>query len=149
MASPASVGRLVLDLIFAVFLINGLLICAALLAALVAWIGGGDQSGMGAFAIGMSAVLPSILAWLASGIRAFMKPRVPDVRLGAALATVHLLLWAVVVGLGNFGNISGPPPGWLIAMPIIGTVCYGIAVTGLALRWFFVRRRLPLEEIPA
>ena len=144
MTPQGQAGRLGLDLIFALFLVNGLIICAAIVAALVAWAGKGDRAGMGVFALGMSAVLPSIVAWLASGARAFMRPRVPDVRLGAALATVHLLLWVALVVLGNFSGLSNPP-GWLIAAPIVGTACYGLAVTWLALRWFFVRRRQPLE----
>jgi hypothetical protein len=139
----SQISRFGLDLIFAVFLINGLLICAAIVAALLAWAGNGDESGMGVFALAMSAVVPSLLAWLASGIRAFLRPRVADVRLGATLATIHLLLWAVLMILGAFSSIS-KPPGWLIAAPVVGTGCYGIAATWLALRWFLVRRhRLP------
>ena len=148
MTGPVPAGRLGLDLIFAIFLINGLLICAALLAAIVAWSGSGDRSGMGVFAIAMSAVLPSLVAWVASGIMAMMKPRVPDVGLGAALATIHLLLWAALLVLGNFSDISRPP-GWLILLPVIGTACYGFAATWLALRWFLVRRRRPLEQVTA
>jgi hypothetical protein len=146
MTGPVPAGRLGLDLIFAVFLINGLLICAALLAAIVSW--SGDRSGMGVFAIAMSAVLPTLVAWVASGIRAMMKPRVPDLGLGAALATIHLLLWAALLVLGNFSDISRPP-GWLMLLPVVGTACYGLAATWLALRWFFVRRRRPLEQVTA
>jgi hypothetical protein len=133
-----------LDLIFALFLVNGLLICGAIVAALLDWGKTREGAGMGAFALGMSAVLPSLVAWLASGIRAFMRPRVPDVRLGAVLATVHLLLWVLLIALGNFSGISNPP-GWVIAAPVVGTACYGLAVTWLALRWFFVRRRQVLQ----
>ncbi len=148
MPPPGAGGRLGLDLIFAVFLVNGLLICAALLAALVTWGRSGEGSGMGVFAIAMSAVLPSLVAWFASAIRAIMKPRVPDVRLGAGLATVHLLLWAMLIALGNFSGISQPPD-WVVALPLVGTACYGVAVTWLALRWFFVRRRQSFEQVPA
>jgi hypothetical protein len=138
--TPASAGRLGLDLIFAVFLVNGLLICGAIVAALLAWAGSGDPTGMSVFALAMSAVLPSLVAWIASGIRAFTRPRIADVRLGAVLATVHLLLWVALMALGASGAISRPPD-WLLAAPIVGTACYGIAVTWLALRWFLVRRR--------
>jgi hypothetical protein len=138
--SPTPVGRLGLDLIFAVFLISGLLICGAVVAALLAWAGSGDPTGMSTFALATSAVLPSIVAWIASGIRAFTSPPVPDIRLGAALATVHLLLWVILIALGASGAVSRPPD-WLLAGPVVGTVCYGIAVTWLALRWFLGRRR--------
>jgi hypothetical protein len=141
-------GRRGLDLIFGIFLVNGLVICAAILAALAAWAGQGDDAGMGAFALGMSAIVPSIVAWIASGVRALMRPRVADVQLGAALATLHLLLWAALVVLGSTSG-GAEPPGWLIATPIVGTACYGIAVTVLALRWFFVRRRAHSTQAPA
>lgn len=148
MTSQAPVGRLGLDLIFALFLINGLLICGAIVAVILDRGRTGEGVGMYAFALGMSAVLPSIIVWLASGIRAFLHPRVADVQLGAVLATVHLLLWVVLVILGNFSGISNPP-GWVIAVPLVGTGCYGLAVTWLALRWFFVRRRQVAQQAAA
>ena len=140
MASQALVGRRGLDVVFAVFLVSGLLICAAIIAAIATFTGMGDKSGMGAFALGMSALLPSILAWLVGGIRSFVRPKDAEVGLAAALATVHLFLWGVLIGLGNFSDIP-TPPGWLLAIPIVGTACYGVVATWLALRWFLVRRR--------
>ncbi|HET6778590.1 MAG TPA: hypothetical protein VFH26_06855 [Gemmatimonadales bacterium] len=140
MAFQAPVGRRGLDVVFAVFLLSGLLICATIVAAIATYAGKGDKSGMGAFALGMSALLPSILAWVVGGIRSFMRPKDAEVRLAAALATVHLFLWVMLIALGRFSDMSGPP-GWLLATPIVGTACYGVVVTWLALRWFLVRRR--------
>jgi hypothetical protein len=140
MTSQAPGGQRGLDIVFAVFLVSGLLICAAIVAAIATYTGMGDKSGMGAFALGMSALLPSIVAWLVGGIRSFMRPKDTDVRLAAALATVHLLLWGMLIGLGNLSDISSPS-GWLLAIPLVGTACYGVVATWLALRWFLVRRR--------
>jgi hypothetical protein len=132
--------RFGLDLVFALFLVNGLLICAAIATTLVTWGARGEGSGMGVFALATSAIAPSLLAWVVSGIRAFMKPPVPDVQLGAALATAHLLLWAMLLVLGASGAVSSPS-GWLLGAPVVGTAAYGLAVTWLAARWFLVRRR--------
>jgi hypothetical protein len=132
--------RLGLDLVFALFLVNGLLICAAIAAALVTWGARGEGTGMGVFALATSAIAPSLLAWVVSGIRAFMKPAVPDVRLGAVLATAHLLLWALLLALGASGAVASPS-GWLLGAPVVATAAYGLAVTWLAVRWFLVRRR--------
>ena len=140
MATEAPAGRRGLDLVFGVFLASGLLICAAIVAAVAAYAGKSDMSGMYAFALGMSALLPSIVAWVVGGIRSFMRPKDGDVRLAAALATVHLFLWSLLLALGNFSGISRPP-GWLLAAPVVVTACYGIVATWLALRWFLVRRR--------
>ncbi len=140
MMSHGRAGRLVLDAVFALFLVNGLMIGATILAAIAALRSSADDPWIGVFALGMSTMLPSILAWLASGIRSFMTPPDGDVRLGAALATAHLLLWALLAALGALGDIS-TPSGWLLAIPMLGTGCYGAAATWLALRWFFRRRR--------
>lgn len=140
MAFQAPVGQRGLDVVFAVFLLSGLLICATIIAAIATFAGKGDESGMGVFALGMSALLPSILAWLIGGIRSFMRPKDAEVRLAAALATVHLFLWVMLIALGRFSDLSSPP-GWLLATPIVGSACYGGVATWLALRWFLVRRR--------
>jgi hypothetical protein len=140
MVAQGRAGRLVLDAVFALFLINGLMIGATILAAIAGLRSGAGDPWIGAFALGMSTMLPSILAWLASGIRSFVSPPDRDVRLGAALATAHLLLWALLAALGRLGDIS-TPSGWLLAIPMLGTACYGVAATWLALRWFFQRRR--------
>ena len=68
--------RLGLDLVFALFLVNGLLICAAIATALVTWGSRSEGSGMGVFALATSAIAPSLFAWIVSGIGAFMKPAV-------------------------------------------------------------------------
>lgn len=140
MVSHTSAGRLGLDLVFALFLINGLMIGATILAAIAALASREDDPWMGVFALGMSSLLPSILAWLVSGVRSFMTPRDPDVRLGAILATAQLLLWALLAALGAVSGMS-TPSGWLLATPMLVTGCYGVAATWLALRWFFYRRR--------
>jgi hypothetical protein len=127
-------------LVFAAFLVNGLLICVTVIAAIIVFARQSDDSGMGVFALAMSTVVPSILAWLVSAIRAFLRPRDREVQLGAALATGHIFLWLLLIALGNFSGISHPP-GWLIATPMVGTACYGVAATWLAARWFLVRRR--------
>jgi hypothetical protein len=146
MVSQFPAGRLSLDVVFALFLVNGLLICATVLAAIAALASRDDDRWMGVFALGMSTLLPSILAWLASGVRSFMRPKDAGVRLGATLATAQLLLWAVLVALGRFSSIS-KPSGWLLAVPMLGTACYGVAATWLALRWFFSRRRRFSEQV--
>jgi hypothetical protein len=129
-----------LDLVYALFLINGLLICATIAAAARALLTAAGDSWTGVFALGMTTLLPSIAAWLASSIRSIMKPKDAGVRLGAVLATIQLLLWVGLVALGRFSNISNPS-GWLLVVPMLVTGCYGVVVTWLALRWFFVRRR--------
>ena len=150
LGSKTPAGRLSLDAVFALFLINGLLIGATILAAIAA-LASKDGSGdpwLGVFALGMSTFLPSILALLAGGIRSFMSPKDADVRLGTALAAAQLLLWGLLVALGRFSNIS-EPPGWLFAVPMLGTGFYGVAATWLALRWFFYRRRRFPEQVTA
>jgi hypothetical protein len=140
-------GRLSLDVVFGLFLLNGLLIGATILAAIAALRSTERDPWMGVFALGMSTLLPSLLAWLASSVRSFMRPKDPGVRLGAALATVQLLLWVLLAALGRFSSISNPP-GWLLLVPMVGTACYGVAATWLALRWFFHRRK-HFPEAPA
>ena len=61
-------------------------------------------------------------------------------RHGAALATAHILRWALLLLLGASGAVSSPS-GWLLGAPVVGTAAYGLAVTWLAARWFLVRRR--------
>ena len=140
MASQTSIGRFSLDVVFALFLINGVVIGATVLAAIAA-LGSSDRDPwLGVFALGMSTFLPSILAWIASGVRSFMRPRDAEVRLGAMLATAHLLVWALLVALGSYSGISNPS-GWVLAIPMLATAVYGIAATALAVRWFLYRRR--------
>lgn len=148
MASRTPAGRHGLDLVFALFLLNGFLICATVLAAIIALVSKDDDPWIGVFALGMTTLGPSILAWLAGAVRSFMRPKDFDVRLGAGLATVQLLLWALLASLGAFSSISSPS-GWLLATPMLGTACYGVVVTWLALRWFlFRRRRFPEQVTP-
>ena len=141
-------ARLSLDVVFGLFLVNGLMICATVLAAGAALVSRRDDPWLGVFALGMSTLLPSMLAWLAATVRSFVGPRDSGVRLGAALATCQLLLWAALVALGAFSDIS-TPPGWILTVPMLGTACYGVAATWLALRWFFSRRRRFAEQVAA
>jgi hypothetical protein len=57
------------------------------------------------------------------------------------------VLWVLLAALGRFSGISNPP-GWLLLVPMVGTACYGVAATWLALHWFFYRRK-HFSETPA
>jgi hypothetical protein len=124
----------------ALLLINGLLICATMVAAVAALGSKKDDPWLGVFALGVSTLLPSLLAWLAATVRSFAGPKDGDVRLAAVLATTQLLLWGGLMALAAVGGTSTPPD-WLLTIPLLGTGVYGVAATWLPLRWFCSRRR--------
>jgi hypothetical protein len=141
-------GRRRLDVIYGLILLSGLVISAALLAALAALRSSSGDPWLLVFALGASGLLPSLVAWLAGAVGSFLRPTDPGVRLATALNTLQLLLWLGLVALGRWSNMPTPPT-WLLVVPMIVTAGYGLAATWLALRWFVRRRRTFPDQVAA
>jgi hypothetical protein len=141
-------GRRSLDVIYGVILVSGLVISAALVVALVALRSPTGDPWLLVFALGVSGLLPSLVAWLAGAVGSVLRPTDGGVRLATALNTLQLLLWLGLVALGRWSNLSTPPT-WLLVVPMIATAVYGLAATWLALRWFVRRRRTFPDQVTA
>jgi hypothetical protein len=85
-------GRRRLEVIYGLILLSGLVISAALLAALAALRSSSGDPWLLVFALGASGLLPSLVAWLAGAVGSFLRPTDPGVRLATALNTLQLLL---------------------------------------------------------
>jgi hypothetical protein len=141
-------GRRRFDVIYGLILLSGLVISAALLAALAALRSPSGDPWLLVFALGASGLLPSLMAWLAGAVGSFLRPTDPGVRLATALSTLQLLLWLGLVALGRWSNMPTSPT-WLLVVPMIVTAGYGLAATWLALRWFVRRRRTFPDQVTA
>ena len=141
-------GRRSLDVVYGLILLSGLVICAALVAALVALRSSSGDPWLLVFALGVSGLLPSLAAWLAGAVGSFFRPTDGGVRLATGLNTLQLLLWLGLVALGRWGNMRTPPD-WLLVVPMIATGLYGLAATWLALGWFVRRRRTFPDQVTA
>jgi hypothetical protein len=102
-------GRRRFDVIYGLILLSGLVISAALLAALAALRSPSGDPWLLVFALGASGLLPSLMAWLAGAVGSFLRPTDPGVRLATALSTLQLLLWLGLVALGRWSNMPTSP----------------------------------------
>lgn len=139
--------RRIRDTVFGLLLVSGLSVGYVFYWTLRNWI---TPLGEGAFAIyifGLLSLIPTGLAWLASGLQSFRDNRDRDVRLGALLVTCHLVAWAVVVAV--LASIKGAGPGWIIPVVALEPGIFAAGATYLAVRWFRVRRRRFGDQVAA
>lgn len=138
---PAGRGheRRILDVVFALLLATGLVVGTVFLLAVGDWLRPQGEDAFGIYILAMLSLVPTCLAWLASGIQSFRGTRDPDVRLGALLTTGHLVWWVAAVAL--LMRLSPSAPSGLVAILVLEVGCYAVATTVLALRWFRGRRR--------
>lgn len=139
--------RRILDVVFGLLLASGLCVGYVCFWAFRNWI---SPLGEGAFAIyvfGAVSLIPTGLACIATGVRAFRGAPDRDVRLGAALLTGHLIAWGVVVGL--LMGVKGAAPGWMIAVVALEPGVFAAGSIYLAGRWFWIRRRHAGDQLPA
>jgi hypothetical protein len=133
-------GRLSLDVVFGLFLASGVTAGAYCVLAVADLIHSWGEAALGIVGLGVLSFVPSLLAWLAGGVRAFAGPRVRDVRLGVALITGHLAWWLTVIGIELLRD--DPSWGWVMRIATIAEPgVYAVGVIYLAARWFWWRRR--------
>ena len=132
-------GRMALDVVFALLLASGAgagLVCLLVLRNLV------DPQGEGAFGIyiyGLLSFIPTVLAWVGSGVFTILGSAVREVWLAAAITTGHLVWWSVVVAL-LLTVASGPSAMVKVALAEPGL--YAAAAALLGVRWFRSARAL-------
>jgi hypothetical protein len=128
------------DLVFGLFLASGVTVGAYCLWAIADWIHSQGEGAFGLFYLGAFSFVPVLLAWLAGGIHMLMGSTNRDVRLGVGLTTAHLVWWLIVVGIELARD--NPSWGWVMRIAtIVEPSLYSVAVTVLAARWFWRRRR--------
>ena len=128
-----------LDVAFGLLLASGVSVGVVCLLAIGDWVKPQGEAAFGLYILAILTLAPTVLAWLAGGLQAFMAPRDRDARVGAALTTAHLGWWVVVVSLGTW--LHEPLPGWILGIAIVETGVYAAGATYLAVRWFGGRRR--------
>jgi hypothetical protein len=135
-----------LDVVFALFLASGVMVGAYSLWAIADWIHSQGEDAFGMFYLGVFSFLPTILALLFGGSYAFMVGRNRDVRLGLALTIAHLVWWLLVIGVEAWRE--DPSWGWIMrVVTIVEPTLYAVAITCLAARWFWSRRRQGLDQV--
>ena len=135
----ALLGRRSLDVVFGLFLASGLTVGAYCLLAVADLLHSWGEGALGIVGLGVVSFVPSILAWLAGGVHAFLGPRDRDVRLGAVLITGHLAWWLLVVGIELWRE--DPSWGWVMRIATVAEPgLYALGITYLAARWFWWRR---------
>lgn len=140
-------GRQSQDVVFGLFLASGVTVGAYCLWAVADWIHPQGEGAFGLLYLGVFSFVPTLLAWLAGGVRMFMAPRNRDVRIGVALTTVHLLWWILLIGIEL--RRDNPSFGWAMRMATILEPCfYAVGITFLATRWFWWRRHGPGQVVP-
>ena len=140
MPAGALGGRWSLDVVFGLFLASGLMVGAYSLWAASDWIHSQGEGAFGIFYLGMLSFVPTVGAWVAGTVSAALGPRERDVGLGTALISVHLAWWLVVIGIELWRD--DPSWGWVMrSVTIVEPALYAVAITALAARWFWWRRR--------
>ena len=137
-----------LDVVFGLFLASGVTVGAYFLWAVADWIHSQGEGAFGLFYLGAFSFVPALLAGLAGGVHMFVAPGNRDVRLGVVLTAGHFAWWVVVVGIELLRD--DPSWGWVMRIVTIGEpALYSVAVTYLASRWFWWRRRLGPGRVAA
>ena len=106
-----------------------------------------DPQGEGAFGIysfGMFSFIPTVLAWICSGLPTIFGTPGRDVRLVAAVTTGHLVWWAAAVGLLTSLGDGGPRA--LVTIALLEPGLYAAAAIYLPMRWLRTRRELMMER---
>jgi hypothetical protein len=133
-------GRRGLDAVFGLFLLSGLTVGIYCGLAVADWIHSWGEGAFGIVYLGALSFAPTLLAWLAGGVRALLGPRVPDIRLGVALITGHLVWWLLLLGMELVRD--NPSFGWAMrSATMVEPGLYAVGITWLAVRWFGWRRR--------
>jgi hypothetical protein len=140
-------GRQRLDVAFGLLLASGVSVGAVCVLAIGDWVKPQGEAAFGLYILAILTLVPTVLAWLAGSLQAFMAPRDRDARLGAVLTTGHLGWWAVVVSLGTW--LDQPLPGWIMGIGMVETGVYGVGATYLAVRWLGGRRRHSAGQVAA
>jgi hypothetical protein len=139
-------GRQSQDVVFGLFLANGVTVGAYCLWAVADWIHSQGEGAFGLYYLGAFSFVPTLLAWLAGGVHMFMASRNRDVRIGVALTTIHLVWWLLLIGIEL--RRDNPSFGWVMRMATIVEPClYAVGVTFLAARWFWWRRHDPGQVV--
>jgi hypothetical protein len=150
-AEPVS-GPRSLDLVFGLLLASGVSVGALFVLWTADPYFGPRDSEIGNLVeitiVGVLSFVVTILAWFASGLRAFMPPIVRDVRVGAALATSHLGCWLGVALLARWLP-DGPAIARVASIAVWELGVYGVGMTYLAARWFWRRRRPDPGQVAA
>jgi hypothetical protein len=137
-----------LDVVFGLFLASGVTVGAYFLWAVADWIHSQGEGAFGLFYLGAFSFVPTLLAGLAGGVHMFVAPGNRDVRLGVVLTAGHFAWWVIVVGIELLRD--DPSWGWVMRIVTIGEPgLYSVAVTCLASRWFWWRRRLGPGRVAA
>ena len=129
-------GRRYLEVVFGLCLVSGVMVGAYVLWGAADLIHPQGEGAFGLYIIGVLSFVPTMLAALASGVRACLKPPDRDVRLALILTGIHLIWWALVIGIEVLRN--DPTWGWIMRTVMIGEpALYATAITALAARWFW------------
>ncbi len=134
-----------LDVVFGLFLASGITVGAYALWAVADWIHPQGEKAFGSLFLGGVSFAPTLLAWLAGSVHMFMASRNQDVRLGVALATAHILCWLLLIGIGLWHHLPSPPQWVMRAATAVEPGLYAAGVTFLGTRWFWGRRRGPVQ----
>ena len=132
-------GRRRLDVVFGLLLASGVIVGVICLLAIGNWVWPQGEAAFGLYIFGIFSFVPSSLAWLASSVQWLMARRDRDVRLGAALTTAHSVWWLVVLSLAMWHDQA--LHGWIMKIVLVEPGIYALGATGLAVRWFWRRRR--------
>jgi hypothetical protein len=134
------------DVVFGLFLASGMTVGAYSLWAVADWIHPQGEKAFGSLFLGALSFAPTLLAWLAGGVHMFMASKNQDVRLGVALATAHFLWWLLLIGIFALWHDLPSPPQWALrAATAVEPGLYAVGVTFLGTRWFWRRRRGPVQ----
>ena len=128
-----------LDVVFGLLLASGLSVGYVFFLGFRNWVSPQGEGAFGIYLFGALSLIPTGLAWLACGWQSFRGGRDRHVRLAAVLVSCHLAAWALVVAL--LARVRGSAPGWIMAVIALEPGIFALGATGLAVRWFWVRRR--------
>lgn len=136
---PTSHDRRYRDIVFGLCLVSGVMVGGYVLWGLADLIHSQGEDAFGLYYLGLLSFVPTVLAGIACGLQAYRAPRERNVRLALTLIAVHLVWWALVIGIELVRD--DPTWGWAMRIATIGEpALYATAITALAAGWFWSRR---------
>jgi hypothetical protein len=132
-------SRRYLEVVFGLCLVSGVMVGAYVLWGVADLIQPQGEGAFGLYIIGVLSFVPTLLAAIAAGVRACLKPPDRDVRLALIVLATHLVWWALLIGVEVVRD--DPSWGWVMRTVMIGEpTLYATAITALAAGWFWSRR---------